>query len=135
MSQLNGANRLSVVAVLIAVGTSACADESSESAGSVLEPDVLMSATGFAPPPPTGLVNVGSLELWPWTGRDLSGTIADPINLLFTGDVDLVSLRAALLALGGDRTFFGFPASPPFRNLSTTMGHSTGLIREQYPVW
>ena len=21
------------------------------------------------------------------------------------------------------------------RNLSTTMGHSTGLIREQYPVW
>ena len=23
----------------------------------------------------------------------------------------------------------------PFRNLSTTMGHSTGLIREQCPVW
>ena len=22
-----------------------------------------------------------------------------------------------------------------FRNLSTTMGHSTGLIREQFPVW
>ena len=22
-----------------------------------------------------------------------------------------------------------------FRNLSTTMGHSTGLIREQCPVW
>ena len=21
------------------------------------------------------------------------------------------------------------------RNLSTTMGHSTGLIREQFPVW
>ena len=23
----------------------------------------------------------------------------------------------------------------PLRNLSTTMGHSTGLIREQCPVW
>ena len=23
----------------------------------------------------------------------------------------------------------------PHRNLSTTMGHSTGLIREQCPVW
>ena len=23
----------------------------------------------------------------------------------------------------------------PFRNLSTTMGHSSGLIREQSPVW
>ena len=23
----------------------------------------------------------------------------------------------------------------PIRNLSTTMGHSTGLIREQCPVW
>ena len=23
----------------------------------------------------------------------------------------------------------------PKRNLSTTMGHSTGLIREQCPVW
>ena len=22
-----------------------------------------------------------------------------------------------------------------FRNLSTTMGHSTGLIKEQFPVW
>ena len=25
--------------------------------------------------------------------------------------------------------------SPTPRNLSTTMGHSTGLIREQCPVW
>ena len=26
-------------------------------------------------------------------------------------------------------------AAERFRNLSTTMGHSTGLIREQCPVW
>ena len=26
-------------------------------------------------------------------------------------------------------------ARSPLRNLSTTMGHSTGLIREQCPVW
>ena len=31
------------------------------------------------------------------------------------------------------KTFDG--DSLPKRNLSTTMGHSTGLIREQCPVW
>ena len=27
------------------------------------------------------------------------------------------------------------PAVVTIRNLSTTMGHSTGLIKEQFPVW
>jgi hypothetical protein len=73
-----------------------------------------MSVDGFAPGPPPGLVTVGSLEVWPWTGVDLSGTISDPMNLLFAGEVDLLSLRAALLALDGNRTAFGFPSSYPF---------------------
>ena len=29
----------------------------------------------------------------------------------------------------------GIFGEPSLRNLSTTMGHSTGLIREQCPVW
>ena len=29
----------------------------------------------------------------------------------------------------------GFALAMVVRNLSTTMGHSTGLIREQCPVW
>ena len=38
--------------------------------------------------------------------------------------------------LGGIRGNFRWPLEPGgLRNLSTTMGHSTGLIREQYPVW
>jgi hypothetical protein len=73
-----------------------------------------MSADGASPPPPDGLVPSGSIELWPWTGRDLSGATADPVNLLFVGDADVVSLRAALLALDGNRTAFGFPPASPF---------------------
>ena len=38
----------------------------------------------------------------------------------------------ALTALAG---FGGATGEGRFRNLSTTMGHSTGLIREQCPVW
>ena len=33
------------------------------------------------------------------------------------------------------REYGGMKVSQARRNLSTTMGHSTGLIREQCPVW
>ena len=33
------------------------------------------------------------------------------------------------------KEYGGMKVSQAKRNLSTTMGHSTGLIREQYPVW
>jgi hypothetical protein len=72
------------------------------------------SAVGSSPPAPGGLVSIGSLEVWPWTGRDLDGSIADPLNLFFTGEADIVSLRAALMSLDGNRTAFGFPAAAPF---------------------
>ena len=38
------------------------------------------------------------------------------------------------LHLRGNNLNGNLPAEP-IRNLSTTMGHSTGLIREQCPVW
>lgn len=82
--------------------------ESASGAGS------LMSVLASAPPPPSGQVTVGDLSLWPWTGVDLSGTISDPMNLIFFGPVDVVSLRAALVSLDGDRTAYGFPDAPPF---------------------
>lgn len=44
----------------------------------------------------------------------LAGTASDPIGLLFTGQTDPRSLRAALLFLDGDRTAFGFPDAFPF---------------------
>ncbi len=129
MSKFSAANCLGMVAILGAVGLSACVDDPVEPIGAIREADALMSANGSAPPPPAGLVNVGSLEFWPWTGRDLSGIIADPMNLLFTGDVDLVSLRAALLALDGNRTSFGFPGSPPF---DCTWNDAHGGIQTTY---
>lgn len=36
------------------------------------------------------------------------------MNLVFAGDVDILSLRAALTGLDGDRNAFGFPNAFPF---------------------
>jgi hypothetical protein len=57
-----------------------------------------------------------SRTLWPYTGTDFRGTAeaaSDPINLIFTGHADPRSIRAALLALDGNRP--GFPALPFFQ--------------------
>jgi len=103
------------VAGAMLVAIAACHDDQSDYAaplGVELAPS--MSMNGSAPPAPAGLVDVGDLSLWPWTGRDLDATIADPMNLVFVGDVDIVRLREALLSLDGNRTAFGFPPSYPF---------------------
>jgi hypothetical protein len=70
-------------------------------------------------PPPSGqLVTIaagGSDHLiWPYTGIDLAGGAADPVNLVFSGHADPRGIRQALLALDGDRTAFGFPPVFPF---------------------
>ena len=68
--------------------------------------------------PPAGLVPFSyggkSITIWPYTGASFNGVPSDPINLIFVGHADPVGIRAALLALDGDRTAFGFPAVPPF---------------------
>lgn len=56
----------------------------------------------------------GSLRFWPYTGTSFDATPVDPINLVFAGEADPLQIRAALLALDGDRTAFGFPDVPPF---------------------
>jgi hypothetical protein len=69
-------------------------------------------------PPPTELVTIGflgrELTCWPYTGTLFNDTPADPINLVFTGRANPLQLRAALLALDGNRTAFGFPDAYPF---------------------
>lgn len=71
-----------------------------------------------SPPAPSPLVTVnfgpGSKEFWPFLGTDFSGTPQDPINLIFVGKADPRAIRAALLALDGDRTSVGLPNVPPF---------------------
>jgi hypothetical protein len=59
-------------------------------------------------------VTGGSLSIWPYTGTDFSGTPQDPINLVFAGKSDPRSIRTALMALDGNRTALGMPASYPF---------------------
>lgn len=81
------------------------------------EPELSVAAAG-EPPPPAGLVtlavNGGSVEVWPYTGVNFSGTPQDPINLVLLGNADPRQIRSALGKLNGDRTAFGFPATFPF---------------------
>jgi hypothetical protein len=64
-------------------------------------------------PPPTPLVPIDGDQFWPYTGSDFSGTPQDPINVVFLGAVDPRDLRAALLALPGDRSgLVGTPFEP-----------------------
>jgi hypothetical protein len=70
--------------------------------------------------PPAGLVSVPyegeNLSFWPYTGASYNGVPSDPINLIFTGCADPRQIRAALLALDGDRTAFGLPPVAPFNS-------------------
>jgi hypothetical protein len=52
--------------------------------------------------------------LWPYTSADLSALPKDPLNVVFTGAADPRQVRAALLALDGNRTAFGMPDAFPF---------------------
>ena len=69
-----------------------------------------------SPPPGTVMVDVdGAGEVvWPYTGGDFGEMLKDPINVVFLGETDPRWIRAALMAVNGDRTAFGLPAAPPF---------------------
>ena len=68
--------------------------------------------------PPPGLVPITvegrTLNAWPYTGESFNGAPSDPVNLVFVGKSDPAQIRAALLALDGDRSAFGFPPVAPF---------------------
>jgi len=106
-----------LAACLTILGLAACMDDVTAPVDPALDASATVLSAS-APDPPAGLVNVSSgatdLDIWPWTGHDFAGGTADPLNLIFTGDVDIVSLRAALLALDGNRTAYGFPNAFPF---------------------
>ncbi len=72
----------------------------------------------YAAPGPLVAVNFGEnhLRFWPYTGNDFSGEPQDPVNLIFFGKADPRDIRAALMALSGDRTAFGYPPMPPFNS-------------------
>lgn len=104
---------LGVALVLVAAMAVGCGSDRSL-AGS-LSPRLDASRTAAPPPPLTTVTVAGApLTLWPFTGSDFTGTPSDPINLVFAGRADPRALRAALFALDGDRTAFGFPNAAPF---------------------
>jgi hypothetical protein len=97
-----------------AVLLTAC-DSIEPMAGDVPEPAFAV-ASAVAPAPLVAVAAGGAeRQIWPFTGTNL-GTDAhasDPINVIFTGHADPRSIRAALLALDGNRT--AFPPLPFFQ--------------------
>jgi hypothetical protein len=111
------------LAVFLCVGCSQLLDSEDKSIEAVDEElqDLMAKPVNFvnaAPPSPITTIEVGpnSLTFWPYTGDNFFGTGQDPINLIFFGNADPRDIRAALLALDGDRSAFGMPPFPPFNS-------------------
>jgi hypothetical protein len=83
--------------------------------------------------PPAGLVTVtvggAPLTFWPYTGASFDGSPVDPVNLIFVGKATPVQIRAALLALDGDRGALGLPPISPFNDV---WSDATGDVQTAY---
>jgi hypothetical protein len=126
MKHLSYAIMLLLLAVMGLVGCDKSIEPKLDQAAmGTLEPDLAaLQAASWprnhaATPSPLVTVAVGeqSLEFWPYTAADYSGTPKDPINLIFIGKADPLDIRAALLALDGDRSALGLPPMPPFNSV------------------
>lgn len=100
--------------ILVLVGAVAC-----EGAPALTGSGLAVNEIRHLQPPapgPLSTVTVGgeSRSIWPYLNSDLSSTGEDPVSLVFHGQADPRSIRAALLALDGDRSAFGFPNVAPF---------------------
>lgn len=106
--------RLAAAALVLAVA--ACDDQPTDPVSGIDERRE--SGPNTAAPAPSGRIalqtTTGEIVAWPFTGSDLTSTGVDPVSLVFSGEADPRQIRAALLALDGNRTAFGFPASAPF---------------------
>jgi len=126
MKQLSYAIMLLLLAAMVLVGCDKSVEPNLDpmTVGD-LQPDLasLQSASwprqGTPAPSPLVAVAVGeqSLEFWPYTAADYSGNPKDPMNLIFIGKADPCDIRAALLALDGDRSALGMPPMPPFNSV------------------
>jgi hypothetical protein len=111
-----------VVGGLTLLAAAACTDRPPSDPGPLAPDPVATAAVHASALPPAELegslaqvqFGTSSLHVWPFTGTDFSGQPSDPINLLFVGESDPANVRAALLALDGNRTDFGYPPAKPF---------------------
>ena len=105
-----------VVAALMLCSFAACESDNSP-ISDVNGPAMLSSSGASQAPAPPGLIDVplGSetINLWPYLTPN-GETREDPLNLIFAGRANALQIRAALLALDGNRTAFGFPNVFPF---------------------
>lgn len=133
MNPRRSVSLIAILTVLLFGGIWGCSDEGGPIlAPSTPEDDTLATATDN-PPPPTDLATISlageETTFWPYTGMNFSGNPIDPINLAFAGNADPVRIRAALLALDGDRTAFGFPDAYPF---NATWSDAVGDVQTSY---
>jgi hypothetical protein len=104
---------LPLVTLLGAVLLTACDDVAATDTEAA--PRYAASAAA-APWPLVSVMAAGSPRtLWPFTGTNLGADAhpSDPINLIFVGESDPLSIRAALLSLDGNRGMY--PPLPFFR--------------------
>jgi hypothetical protein len=107
---------LSLVPLLVSAFLfSSCADDTPTRTGDPL----LVPASAEDPGPPAGLATIPlaggpQLTFWPYTGESFGPPFRDPVHLVLTGHADPLSIRAALLALDGDRSALGLPPAYPF---------------------
>jgi hypothetical protein len=94
-------------AILLATAAAACSDTREPTAPL---PDLRASAQSAPAPSPLATTTSGSaaLELWPYTSDDFTNP-KDPVNLLFVGNADPRSIRAALLSVSEDHSGFPLP--------------------------
>lgn len=99
-------------ALLLGTGVTACAKVDASDWG--LGPQALHNVQPDAPAPgPTVALALGggsTLTAFPYLADDLSDQGRDPVNLVFLGQSDPRQIRAALMALDGDRS--GSPLAP-----------------------
>jgi len=122
-----------VVSTLAVAGLTACVDTPVDPIDGAGDESVALSMNPNGPPAPGGVFPVtfagNALTVWPWTGKDFQATVSDPLNILLTGEVDVLSVRAALRALNGDRTAFGLPNQFPF---NCTWTDASGEMQSAY---
>jgi hypothetical protein len=127
--------RLAYVSLVLSLAAlAACTDDVSSVASPVGGDPVRVSTSvnkADLVPAPIAVASLGerSVELWPYTGTNFSGTPQDPINLIFFGENDPRQIRAALMSLSGNRSAFGFPAAFPF---NCTWSDAIGNVQTAY---
>ena len=120
-------------AALVALALAGCSETQSVPPTSPVKPTAAHAAkTAAAPSPIVELAIPGNtLHLYPFVGSTFGAVQieADPINIFFTGNAKPLGLRAALLALDGDRTSFGLPDQFPF---NCTWSDASGDLQGAY---